>query len=1000
MSVSYTYDTEGRSKTVSEDMPAGQQRFTEMAYSYLTHPFTGAAYQTSTTVNNVLVETSLRSIDGYRSRSDSFGIISTTERTVPIDGAWTVTAIAGDGTKQLQQYTEGRLTNSSSLATDNSAIITSSFTYDPFDRILTQTDSRTGESIMGTYTESGNLLSVTDPGNRTTAFTYDVMGRTLTTDLPDTLDADGNNLTNITRTSYTDRGEVAATWGAQTNPVFRIYDSQGRMSELRTYKTLAPDTQPTAGTQGFATTTWQYQAQRGFLTAKRDAENKGANYTYTPAGRLETRTWARSSVASPSVTTYTYDAGMLTATNYSDTTPDVSQTYDNFGRVTETTNTVSKTTYAYDPASLLLDTETVSHDINQDGTPELTRVIDRKFDALRRSTGYAVGALPLGGVDQETTYQYDNSGRLAAVSGGGLNPPSQFQYNYLPSSNLLSTIVGPAHTVTNSYDPTRNVLLNKENKAGTTIVSNYAYDVNAIGQRTDVSQSGTAFATARDIAWGYDPLGQVTKADSTIPGLDRAYQYDLIGNRLKASDSLTLPATPNYTTNSLNQYTAVGANNPAYDADGNATAYPLPAHPAANSTLTWDAENRLTSATLPDSTTVTYTYDAASRRIAKATSIGTTLYLYDAWNPIAEYIGSAGVSPTLSKTYLWGMDLSGTMKGAGGVGGLLMVSEISNSQIVNYFPTYDGNGNVSDYLDSAGTPVAHYEYDPFGNTTVATGPRGQDFAHRFSTKPLDAETGLYYYGYRYYDPNTGRWPSRDPIGENGGINLYGFLGNDPANWLDILGLKECDLVISIYRDKSFMDLDARLNGAATAALNKQIEFMQKMVDKCVEHGACCCDSVKITPSYVGKGSGDLDVSLSGDSGSKLYKPLEDILSAGEGENPGDIPVYATGQMIGESVMKKRSGVSLQRDARNYLGYVPGTGGIVATPGDPGTIAHEAGHYLGYYNKTNPMEYEGKKDPHHSNTKNNIMGYDFDPTDLVNSVPDKQWCKLICDKANN
>ena len=82
------------------------------------------------------------------------------------------------------------------------------------------------------------------------------------------------------------------------------------------------------------------------------------------------------------------------------------------------------------------------------------------------------------------------------------------------SSHLLSTIVGPAHTVENTYDPTRDVLLTKENKVGTTVVSGYTYSVNAIGQRTDVSQSGTAFAAARSIQWGYDPLGQVTKAVS------------------------------------------------------------------------------------------------------------------------------------------------------------------------------------------------------------------------------------------------------------------------------------------------------------------------------------------------------------------------------------------------------------------------------------------------------------------------------------------------------
>ena len=507
---------------------------------------------------------------------------------------------------------------------------------------------------------------------------------------------------------------------------------------------------------------------------------------------------------------------MLTATNYSDATPDDSQTYDNFGRPVEVkngasevvggvftiANPLSSTTYAYDPASLLLDTETVSHDINTDGTPELTRVIDRKFDAIRRSTGFSLsGTTPATGVgggappqpDSATSYAYNpTTGRLESVS-NPLSPGQVFTYGYEPNSNLLKTVTSPAHTVTNSYDPTRNVLLNKENKAGASIVSNYAYDVNAIGQRTDVSQSGTAFATARDIAWGYDPLGQVTKADSTIPGLDRSYQYDLIGNRLKASDSLALPATPNYTTNSLNQYSAIQNQqssiiNPAYDADGNATAYPLPAQPSANSTLTWDAENRLTSATLPDSTTVTYTYDSTSRRIAKTTATGTTLYLYDAWNLIAEYIGSAGVSPTLSKTYLWGMDLSGSMQGAGGVGGLLMVSEISNSQIPNYFPTYDANGNVSDYLDPTGAIAAHYEYDPFGNTTVATGPNATAFTHRFSTKHLETETGLYYYGYRFYDPATGRWPSRDPIEERGGINLYGFVGNDGTNYFDVLGL--------------------------------------------------------------------------------------------------------------------------------------------------------------------------------------------------------------------
>ena len=131
------------------------------------------------------------------------------------------------------------------------------------------------------------------------------------------------------------------------------------------------------------------------------------------------------------------------------------------------------------------------------------------------------------------------------------------------------------------------------------------------------------------------------------------------------------------------------------------------------------------------------------------------------------------------------------MQGAGGVGDLLLVTD--HSALANFFPTYDGNGNVSEYLDSTGTVQAHYEYDPFGRTTVATGTKAQDFAHRFSTKPLDAETGLYYYGYRYYDPVTGRWPSRDPIGERGGVNLYGFVTNVPVGKIDLLGKDDCSL---------------------------------------------------------------------------------------------------------------------------------------------------------------------------------------------------------------
>ncbi len=443
----------------------------------------------------------------------------------------------------------------------------------------------------------------------------------------------------------------------------------------------------------------------------------------------------------------------------------------------------SKITYAYDPTNLTIDTETIQYDLDHDGTYEFARVLDRSKDTLTRDTGFQLKDGTT--IENQANYGYSaTDGRLSQISNPQISN-LQFTYGYVPNSNLIQTVTGPTHTVTNTWETNRDVLDIKQNKVGTDVISKYDYSVNAIGQRSGVATSGNAFPAIPSWVWGYDSLGQVTSADSSINTSDRAYQYDTIGNRKKSADSLTLPSSDNYTSNALNQYSAIQQGStgvsPAYDDDGNATAYPLPVAPSANSTLVWDGENRMISSTV-GTTATTYLYDAQSRRIAKTTSGTSTLSVYDAWNCIAEYVGT-----TLSKTRLWGTDLSGTLQGAGGVGGLLSESQISNSQISNYYPTYDGNGNVSEYLASNGTVAAHFEYDPFGNTVVNTDMAGL-FAYRFSTKSTDFETGLFYYGYRYYDPLTGRWPSRDPIEENGGINLYGFVENRPINLFDKLGL--------------------------------------------------------------------------------------------------------------------------------------------------------------------------------------------------------------------
>src|SRR5690606_28893290 len=129
------------------------------------------------------------------------------------------------------------------------------------------------------------------------------------------------------------------------------------------------------------------------------------------------------------------------------------------------------------------------------------------------------------------------------------------------------------------------------------------------------------------------------------------------------------------------------------------------------------------------------------------------------------------------RTYTWGTDLSGSLQGAGGVGGLLSAKD--GGSVYHY--TYDANGNVSEVLDNSGGVAAHYEYDAFGNTVVSSGSYATANVYRFSTKSKDSLSELYYYGFRYYSPEVGRWVNRDPHEEKGGYNLLQFTLNAPVN---------------------------------------------------------------------------------------------------------------------------------------------------------------------------------------------------------------------------
>ena len=138
------------------------------------------------------------------------------------------------------------------------------------------------------------------------------------------------------------------------------------------------------------------------------------------------------------------------------------------------------------------------------------------------------------------------------------------------------------------------------------------------------------------------------------------------------------------------------------------------------------------------------------------------------------------------QSYSWGLDLSGTMDGAGGVGGLLWVTlhTVSGPAAGTHFAAYDGNGNVVALVSATtGNETSRYENGPFGEPIRVTGLAATLNPFRFSTKRTCNTSDLVLYEYRAYSPTLGRWLSRDPIEEWGDVPLYAFVGNAlPNGW--------------------------------------------------------------------------------------------------------------------------------------------------------------------------------------------------------------------------
>ena len=302
------------------------------------------------------------------------------------------------------------------------------------------------------------------------------------------------------------------------------------------------------------------------------------------------------------------------------------------------------------------------------------------------------------------------------------------------------------------------------------------FQVNSLNELTTETNGGTltVMGTTTPIATNVtvNSSNAVIYGDSTFaatnmpPGTN--YMALALGNGLAATNSVTV----NLASNAVFQY----------DGNGNLTNDGL-------RNFVYDDENQLIQVSVSNQWMSQFVYDAAMRRrIRKEYS-----WQSGSWAETNEihyvYDGNVVVQETSSNdvvlvTYARGMDLSGSLQGAGGIGGLLARTDTNG-------PTYyhaDGIGNIMILVNASQVPVAKYLYDAFGNLISKTGSLADANLYRFSSKEAHLNSGMVYYLYRFYDPNLQRWLNRDPIEEGGGINLYSFVANASPNNFDYNGL--------------------------------------------------------------------------------------------------------------------------------------------------------------------------------------------------------------------
>ncbi|WUW19284.1 polymorphic toxin-type HINT domain-containing protein [Streptomyces sp. NBC_01463] len=619
--------------------------------------------------------------------------------------------------------------------------------------------------------------AVVDPYGRRTELTYDANGYvTKSLDLAGTADARPSG-TVVYNGPYDQPTKATDPLG---NDTLFGYDAEGNLQTAtdsegrKTTLTYAPDGQVETVTDNAGAVS-EYTYRNGELITAKDAEGRVSAQFTDAAGRASALT-----DTAGSLTTVAYDKlnqprtitdalGQTTGFDYDEngnltTLTDarnntVGWAYDNADRPKSTTDAVgAQATFEYDAAGLL-----------KKATSRAGKVATATYDLLGRSKTVQYGVDIAGQAESTVGYDYDGHDLLKQITDSQAGNQT-FTYD---TYDRPKTVTGPTGTVGYTYDAAdRRETMTADGQTTTygfdktsiltsvtTGTQTIGFGLDAVGREKTATMPGGISRTT-----GYDKTGitkSVAYAKGTTPIGDLNYTRDARALQTGLTGTLANVALPAAETATVfgkdNRITTFAGRSFTYDADGQLKSDGIRDY-------TWDARGQLSGLSKAGQSS-TFGYDALGTRSTKTIGGTTDKFLTDGSNPLVEQNGSGDTAATVATS---------------GLDQYLTRSENGSTQVY----LTDALGSVIGLANSDGTIATTYAYDPNGTATptgaVSTNP------YTFTGRESD-DTGLLYYRNRYYDPETGRFISQDPIGQAGGTNLYQYALSSPTTYTDPTG---------------------------------------------------------------------------------------------------------------------------------------------------------------------------------------------------------------------